>query len=368
MAQITAQVVADGSGAAFGEFKNRGFTETARKRRPLKELPVIDIGPFVTDSSDAERRRTADEIKRACIDMGFLCITGHPIPQSEFDTLIEWGHRLFALPLEDKLALGLNDRPGGTGYVRMGGNQAPDAQKSPDVKERFIMSRDRIPGEPEEGSFSAGQTVWPAPDKLDGFANFMRAHIGKRTDLARQIIRAFALSLDLDEGYFDEMYRYPGATMVFNHYPAVSPGDLTDNQWSFSPHTDYGMFTMLVQDRSGGLQARNADGDWLDVPPIDGAFVINIGDLFAMWTNDHYASSLHRVMNYTDAPRISAPMFTYPQGRTRISCLPTCHGPNDPARHEPVIAEDYNNMLIAQAHRTGRPGLSTHTAERFEGA
>ncbi|MDP6173860.1 MAG: 2-oxoglutarate and iron-dependent oxygenase domain-containing protein [Rhodospirillales bacterium] len=359
-------VIQDGQIGGFADFKTRPLMEGKVKRVAVKDLPLIDFSPFMNDASFDARQKTACQLREACINIGFFMISGHGIEQSELDELIDWGHRLFALPLEDKENMGMHGKPGGTGYVRLGGNQKGSAEKTPDVKERFFMARERLPGEPDGPNFAAGTSVWPDHSELPGLTGFMKSHIEKRTRLARQIVRAFALSLELDEGYFDDMYRYPGITMLFNYYPALAPDEVGENEWSFSPHTDYGMFTILAQDKSGGLQARNVAGEWIDVPPVDGALVINIGDMFAMWTNDFYKSNLHRVQNYTDQPRISAPMFTYPQSRTEISCLPTCQGPDNPARYRPVNAEDYNNMLVAQSHRTGRPGISTKTAARFD--
>lgn len=361
-----AEIIEDGKIGGFADYNNRTFRGGNINRASLKELPVIDVGPFVKSSLFAERQSAAGQLREACIDIGFFYITGHGIAQSEIDEAIEWGHRLFGLSLEDKLSLGLYGRNVSGGYVRLGGNNPESVAKKSDIKERYFMARDAIPGEPTEGNFAAGTMSWPDHSELAGFTDFMKTHYEKRINLARQVVRAFALSLDLDERYFDDMYRYLGATMLFNFYPSLTPGEVAKNQWSFSPHTDYGMFTILAQDGTGGLQARNSDGEWIDVPPLDGTFVINIGDMFSMWTNDLYASSLHRAMNYAGAPRISMPMFTYPQGRTRISCLATCQGPENPPRYQPVIAEDYNNLLIAQSHRTGRPGISSGTAERFE--
>ena len=100
---------------------------------------------------------------------------------------------------------------------------------------------------------------------------------------------AFALSLGLPEDYFDSDYRRPGTSLMLNYYPPVDPAKLEATQWSFSPHADYTAFTVLLQDDSGGLQARNSAGDWIDVPPMDGTFVVNVGNLLARWTNDLYA-------------------------------------------------------------------------------
>ena len=102
------------------------------------------------------------------------------------------------------------------------------------------------------------------------------------------------------------------------------------------------------------------------MPPVEGSFVVNVGDMFAMWINDLYKSALHRVTNRSGAERISIPMFSYPQGRTEITTLPTCIDAENPAKYPPVIAEDYNRMLVARANLTGRPGIAARTAERLQ--
>ena len=142
------------------------------------------------------------------------------------------------------------------------------------------MSRELVPGEPATGRFNAGESVWPEESVLPGFAAFMKAHMARRMQLARRLVRVFALSLDLPEDYFDGMFRLSGGTMIINYYPSQGDRMLPPGQWNFSPHTDYGAFTLLLQDSLGGLEALNADGQWIDVPPIPGTFVVNLGDMF----------------------------------------------------------------------------------------
>jgi len=87
------------------------------------------------------------------------------------------------------------------------------------------------------------------------------------------------------------------------------PPEPADKLWGFSPHTDYGSFTILHQDSIGGLQAQNAAGQWIDVPPVSGSLVINVGDMLMRWTNDTYVSTLHRVMNLSTKARLSISFF-----------------------------------------------------------
>ncbi|HEX9835842.1 MAG TPA: 2-oxoglutarate and iron-dependent oxygenase domain-containing protein [Alphaproteobacteria bacterium] len=335
-------------------------------RAALESLPVIDISPFVAGGSEAARRAVGRAVREACIDIGFFYLAGHGIAPAELDRVLEYGRRFFALPAEEKMKLHAGKGTGRLGFMQTGGI-APQASSArpPDLKERLSFSREVEPGEPEAGRFAAGRSQWPDAKLLPDFAPFLMAHIAKRVRLAQHMARAFATSLDLAEDYFDAMFRHLGCVLMFNHYPPLGRAAFARGQWSFTPHTDYGAFTLLLQDAAGGLEVRNAAGAWIAVPPRRGTFVVNIGDMFAMWTNDRYMSSLHRVLHFGDAERLSVPLFTYPNGTTVVRCLDTCHGPGNPPRYPPVVAEDYDRALVEQSSRTGRPGISSRTAERL---
>ena len=363
------ELIKDGDVGAFRDFDNRYQRTDAGhgvKRVALETLPTIDVSPFVTDGTQTERRRVADAIRTACVDIGFFYITGHGISLGEMDAFEDRVRSFFELPLDEKMTIECKRSPKEQGFMRTGGRDPENnPDKTGDIKERLFISRDLLPGEPEEGRYAAGFAQYPDPEVLPGFGPVIRDQIAKRSRLARQLARALALSLGLEEHGLDEHYAYPGFTLALNYYPPVRPEDLKENQWSFSPHTDYGSFTILQQDATGGLEVRNADGEWIDVPPVPGTFVINIGDLFAMSTNDLYTSNLHRAVNFSGRARVSAACFIAPQGAARISCLRTCQGSDNPPRYAPVVAEEYQRALVAQAHRTGRPGIAARTAQRF---
>jgi isopenicillin N synthase-like dioxygenase len=363
------ETVKDEDRGLYADFDDRYLRRDARfdvERDPLKNLPVIDLSPFLENRSSSVRRSVGKELRKACVDVGFFYLAGHGIKPEELDEAIAWGHRFFELPMNVKMELHTK-RPGELGFVRIGGiNPDANPDKAADHKERFTMSRELFPDEPEEGWRSgSGESRWPSEQTLTGFAAFMKSHIEKRVLVAQRLAQAFALSLDLPETFFDEYYRYLGITAQINYYPPLDPVTVKRNQWSSSPHTDYGAFTMLSQDSLGGLQVRNSAGEWIDVGPIPGMFVVNIGDLMATWTNDFYTSNLHRALNVAGKARISIPLFVYPQGSKVIQCLATCHGPHNPPRYASVTAGEYVLKLIEQADRTGRPGLSVRTAKRL---
>jgi isopenicillin N synthase-like dioxygenase len=160
----------------------------------------------------------------------------------------------------------------------------------------------------------------------------MQSYFDALVGLGKQVMHAFALSLDLDECYFDRQLTDPMATLGPLHYPPQR-GSVTEKQIGAGAHTDFGCLTILAQDMNGGLQVKNAAGSWIDATPIPGSFVINIGDMMARWTNNLFASTQHRVINVSGAERYSLPFFFDPNFHAEVTALETCVD----ADHPPVF-------------------------------
>lgn len=336
----------------------------ATKREALERLPVIDIATFVEDGDLAARKEVAARLRQVCIDVGFFYLAGHGVPRKDFEELETQAQRFFGLPLDVKMRFASNG-PGQPGFVRVGGvNPDANINKTPDLKERFVMLRN-LTVEAIEAS-KEGSSHWPDEDLLPGFTTFMKRHIADREALTLSLGRAFALSLFLPENYFDEYFREQALVTLINFYPSLDEAELTRNRWSFSPHTDYGAFTILSQDSIGGLQVRNAAEEWIEVPPIENTFVVNIGDLMARWTNELYTSNLHRAANVSGRSRVSIPFFCAPHPQARIHCIETCTGPDNPPKYPEVICGEYLRTLITASDTTGQPGISKSTSERLK--
>jgi isopenicillin N synthase-like dioxygenase len=91
----------------------------------------------------------------------------------------------------------------------------------------------------------------------------------------------------------------------------------------------------------GGLQVQNTTGEWVAAPPVPGAFVINLGDQMARWTNDIFAATPHRVINLSGRERYSMPFFFEPNFDAVISCLDTCRSAERAAKYGDVVAGEY---------------------------
>ncbi|OLP00842.1 oxidoreductase [Mycolicibacterium porcinum] len=301
-------------------------------------VPLIDISS--ARNGDQRRRQVvADAIGRCCETSGFLLLVGHGVPDAVIADVNRALRKFFSLPQAvkeqiradpaDPLARGFS-RAGNLAATNHGADPAAE-HESPDQVEKFVY----FPlGNPE----GFDRPRWP---ELPGFRTAYQRYYDEMSVLATELSRLFALALGLREDWFDEKIDRHNSNLMANHYPA---DDQPAGHIRLSQHSDWGNLTILLQDESeSGLQVRGDDGEWLDVPVVPGAFVINIGDLLARWTNDRWVSTVHRVVS-TGAPtaeRFTLPFFHQPNFDAVIECIPTCAGPDNPPRYEPVTSGPY---------------------------
>ena len=305
------------------------------------EIPVIDLAQTATAAE------LANQIRHACLNTGFFYVAGHGMDRSLYEGVFDVARRYFSLPLEEKMKDVIDTRFR-RGYMPIGVSHK--AQFQPDLKESYELSLDLPLTDPDvmAGHFLHGPNRWPVAHP------WMRAtvepYFNSILDLGQRLLRLFALSLDLPEAFFTDLATKPTMHLRLFHYPP-QPADSADNQFGIPPHSDLGMITILNQDPIGGLEVRKRDGEWIAAPYIDGTFVVNVADLFSMWTNDYYVSNAHRVVNRTGRERYSIPTFFSPNFNTLVECLPTCLKPGETPHHPPVRSGAYLEQRLREGHR-----------------
>jgi isopenicillin N synthase-like dioxygenase len=307
-------------------------------RVPLANLPVISFGRFRHGNFDV-RVRVAKEIGEACRNIGAFYIVDHGMSDELIARTFAEVERFFALPPECKAEIAIERSDCHRGYFMVGGKRPDPGQATAieDYKEGIKIGRDLSSGHPlvRAGIPMHGPNQWPRG--LPGWEGAMRSYLDAVIALGNQIMRAFALSLDLDECFFDAMLTEPMISLGPLHYPPQQTAD-TENRIGAHAHTDFGCVTILAQDRVGGLQVRNVAGDWIDAPPVADSLVINIGDMMARWTNDVFTPANHRVISAAGVGRYSIATFFDPDYDADLSVLPTCTGPHNPPRYPPTTA------------------------------
>lgn len=306
------------------------------RRLPVEAVPVVDFAQF-RDGSPEERRETARQIGEACRNIGFFYVVGHGVDRQTLDAVFEAARRFFSLPPERKAEIAIEKSTCHRGYFALGGeNLDPKQQKETgDFKEGIKIGRDLPPDHPlvVAGTPLHGPNQWPSG--LPDWQETMQAGYDALSGLGREIMHAFALALELPEDHFDRWLDGPMATLGPLHYPPQT-GAITQARLGAGAHTDFGCLTILAQDPVGGLQVRNAAGDWIDAPWIEDSFVVNIGDMMERWTNGIFSSTQHRVINRSGRDRYSLPFFYDPAFDADLTVLETCQGPDRPPKYPPT--------------------------------
>jgi isopenicillin N synthase-like dioxygenase len=323
-------------------------TDMAHTRRLI--IPTIDIS--------RDPAAVGHEIDETLRTVGFFQITGHGVPSDIADACWDASASFFDLPEPAKLAV--ERTPGGLyGYFPMRSEALAKSRgmDTPgDLKESFNMGpahppKHELVDADERALFS--ENHWP--DALPDMRPAWEAYFAAMESLSERLMSIFALGLDLSADYFaPRIDSSPGALRAINYPEQALPPE--DGQLRAGAHSDYGTLTILRQQVGrGGLQVRDeASESWVDVPAVEGAFVINIGDLMARWTNDRWTSTLHRVVNpdggaAVSTRRQSMPFFHNANYSAVIEAIPTCVKPGELPRYAPVLAGPH---LAGKARRS----------------
>lgn len=323
------------------------------KGRHFTAVPVIDLAPAIgPDATPSSRQAVADEIGLACEKIGFFYVANHGVNSDKISAAWAEAKRFFALPLERKNEIHISKLPNHRGYLGIG-EETLDAYAA-DSKEVFKIGLELPADDPDfiNGIIMYGPNTWPRD--LPGFRETIYSYYQEMSALSKELFRLFALAIGIDEHFFDDKIDKPMAQLNLIRYPAHEG----EPRVGIGAHSDYECLTLLAQDNNGGLEARNAAGDWIAVPPIEGTFVVNIGDMMARWTNDRFASTIHRVYNRSSNERYSMPFFCGCNYHTLVSCLPHCSSSDNPPHYPDTFAGEHlvGRLDATNAHRQKTSG------------
>lgn len=304
--------------------------------RTFQSVPLVDVAGLASEAP-GDRRRVADALGRAAREVGFLYITGHGLEPALAQRLQAVAAAFFAQPLARKMRSYIGGSANHSGYVPEG--EEVFASGKIDRKEAYDINLDR-PG--AEGLFPmAGANLWP---DVSEFREAVAAYYAAVSDLARRMFSGFALALGLPADHFEKHLTAPPSQLRLIHYPFDAEASDAEG---IGAHTDYECFTIL-HCSAPGLEVLNAAGDWIDVPPVEGALVVNIGDMLEAWTNGEFVATSHRVRKVAEE-RFSFPYFATCDYATVVEPLPQFVGSGRPARYPSIVSGEH---LFAQTAQT----------------
>lgn len=304
------------------------------------DIPIVDLGKFINGGPE-EKNEIVQLMARACEDIGFLVIKNHCVDQKIIEDAWNVTMSFFDLEPGYKCTLIKDQEEYPFGYTAFGGEilsagkAAENAEfitSPPDLKECFSVG-------PENPAAGMPERIFPS--QPSDFAEKWTSYYRAMENMAKHLLAALALGLNLPENFFEQYTDHHASAMRALNYPVLDGVIPVPGQIRASAHTDYGVITIL---RSGGpgLQVskdRNPP-TWYDVPFLEDAFIINLGDLMRRWTNDRYQSTLHRVINPPEGSqwgrRQSIAFFHNVNKDALVSVLGT-----DEPKYPPIIAGDF---------------------------
>ncbi|KAJ1430769.1 Oxoglutarate/iron-dependent dioxygenase [Sesbania bispinosa] len=277
------------------------------------DVPPIDLSKL----KGPEHDKVVDEIVRAAETLGFFQVVNHGVPLELLESVKDAAHSFFSLPPEKKAVYckGVSPSP----IIKYGTSFAPD-------KEKVLEWKDYI----------------TALEYLKLSSKIVR-------DITEILISK--LEVEVDDSKIEGLLCVKKVNM--NYYPACPNPELTVGA---GRHSDMGTITVLLQDGVGGLYVRveeeNDSGkeEWLEIPPIPGALVINVGDTLQILSNGKYKSEEHRVRTTSSQSRVSVPVFTMPTATERIGPLAEVVKKDGLAHYKEVVWQDYMNNFFGNAH------------------
>ncbi|MFT3691382.1 isopenicillin N synthase family dioxygenase [Paenirhodobacter sp.] len=303
-------------------------------------LPVLDLSGFHGPDRAAFVRRLKDILH----DHGFFYLTGHGVPQELSDALFAAAKRFFPLPEAQKLDIEMVRSPHFRGYNRAGYEHTRGA---PDWREQIDFNTEgtaeRIAPDSPPWKRLHGPNQWPA--QVPELRDLVLAYQAQVTEVGIMLLRAIALALRQPEDAFADVYEpQPTQLLKLIRYPGR---DTAESDQGVGAHKDGGLVTILLQDSIGGLRAQTPEGEWSEVPPLPGSFVINAGELLELATNGFVRADIHEVV--APPPGVERYAIAFFLGARYDATIPVLPLPEDLRELERGLTVDPLNPLFRSA-------------------
>ena len=322
-------------------------SEVTASKPGAERFPIVDLGPVVAGEEGAIERAAA-EVRAACEDVAFFSVRNHGVPQDLMDAIIAESARFHGQPMDEKLKVRVG--PDLLGYLPPGGQTQRTSIYNRNTRRElsasFYIRREAPPGvevgAEAEGGEAAGPegkpwfyaNRWPA--NLPGFRETLLAYFDALDGVTRHLLPLFSTALGMGPRYFPEHPAFdpPNPNLRLLEYTSQDPDE--DNLFGIGPHSDFGCITILNPGSTPGLEILMPSGAWVAAPIQPDCFLINTGQLLTRWCNDRIPATPHRVINASGGLRHSVAFLIAARADVELECLPSCHGPDNPAKYPPI--------------------------------
>jgi isopenicillin N synthase-like dioxygenase len=300
-------------------------------------IPSVDLADFL--SGDVQRKAAfVQALGQAYETVGFVAVKNHGLSDALSNALYSQVQQFFSLPQEVKANYEIAGLAGQRGYTGFGKEHAK-GRSTGDLKEFFQFGQEVTDGDAIKSEYPDNVQVSELPD----FNAKAREAYATLEQSGRQLLRAIALFLELDENYFDKHIHNGNSILRAIHYGPITeePKDAV----RAAEHEDINLITLLMGASAEGLEVLNKNNEWVAVTALPEQVVVNVGDMLQRLTNNRLKSTTHRVVNPPrekwGSSRYSIPFFLHPRSEMRLDCLPQCVTAENPLHYAPISAGEY---------------------------
>ena len=311
------------------------------------EVPSIDLSDFISNDP-IRKQKFVKDLGEAFNNIGFVAVKNHGLSDELAASLYNSIKQFFALPEATKLKYEVEDLGGQRGYTAKGKEHAK-GRSIGDLKEFYHIGQEIA----EVDAVRLGYPQNIFPQEVPEFEAATVAAYRTLETAGRQILRAIALYLELDEFYFDEQVHFGNSILRPIHYfPIDNPQDIPADAVRAAAHGDINLITLLMGASAEGLQILRQDGKWIPVTTLGDRIVVNVGDLLERLTNKKLRSTVHRVANpaanFWHTPRYSIPFFMHPVSEMNLACLPSCIDEHHPKQFDDITAGEFLHQRLRE--------------------
>lgn len=306
----------------------------------LVNIPRLDLQHY-TQGTVEQRAQFVKDIGKAFNETGFVTIANHGLSPELIEELYTVVKAFFDLPQDIKDKYEYPELAGQRGYTSKGREKAKDA-KVPDLKEFWQRGQTIVGEEYSKADFPDNPTVAELPR-----FNEITAEIYKKLeDAGRNLLKAIASYLDLDEDYF-EQYVINGNSILraIHYFPIENPDAIAPDAVRAGAHEDINLITLLIGASADGLEVLTKDNEWFPIKANGEDVVVNVGDMLQRLTNNKLKSTTHRVVNppreLMKTSRYSVPFFLHPKASMSLASLESCISEEYPKAYEDYTAGQY---------------------------
>lgn len=307
-------------------------------------IPSVNLNDFLSGNAEA-KAAFVQKLGQAYEEIGFVAVKNHGLTDEQTAQLYDQVQQFFSLPAEVKAKYEIEGLAGQRGYTSFGKEHAK-GRNTGDLKEFWHFGQYVEDGDPIQSKYPKNVMV----DELPQFNEIGKTVYQTLENAGKNMLRAIALYLGLDEFYFDDKIHNGNSILRPIHYPPITsePKDAV----RAAEHEDINLITLLMGASAEGLEVLNKKQEWIAVTALPEQIVVNVGDMLQRLTNNKLRSTTHRVVNPPKEKwgesRFSIPFFLHPRSEMRLDCLEECIDENHPKAYEDISGGEYLDERLAE--------------------